>query len=649
MAVNLSPVFGVAGQLFDNNGNPLAGGKIFTYLAGTTTNATTYTSSNGSIAHSNPIILDGAGRVPSGEIWLTDGITYKFVVQDSANNLIGTYDNLVGINSNFVAFTNSQEIQTATAGQTVFNLTTMTYAPGTNSLSVFVDGVNQYGPGAQYAYVETDENTVTFVSGLHVGASVKFTTSQLNSSGAADAAQVTYDPPFTGSVATNVEAKLAQTVSLLDFGADLTGATDSTTKIQAALNSGAKTIFAPSGTYQFTTITIPENVSLVGEGSTNTIFQTSTSAEAITFSGTYNTQLHGFTLDQTGSVQGKGLYLIDQYFVTMIDVTVNGFQYGLYALQAIYHYIRECKFEGGEYGIFYGGFGTVWNVDWFNNVLTFENCRFNTNTIIGSYVKGCEVVFIDCDWSVMNTSGAIGCKIEGVSAANNAHGIQIIQPYAESTDIVFSFNYAFVEINGGFVQGGASAGASAATSIIDVTNNSTVFWKGRPRDSDYWDFGYRVTNTSTLTFDRGFTQSVRASNTVDGTSSVLYAVTEATPGTTAAAVASYNTFGLKRNYTDGVANVPAATPTNTGVLTDRVGTNVYMVSAVGFDGAATQTIGGQAFVTIYNDGTTKRASINSVAVTRFTWSSIATDGTITFQHSATNPTTITFNATQLNG
>ncbi len=217
MAVNLSPVFGVAGQLFDNNGNPLAGGKIFTYLAGTTTNAAVYTSSNGSIAHSNPIILDGAGRVPSGEIWLTDGILYKFVVQDSANNLIGTYDNLTGINSNFVAFTNNQEIQTATAGQTVFTLTSTQYQPGTNSLSVFVDGVNQYGSGAQYAYVETSSTVVTFVSGLHVGASVKFTTSQLNNSGSVDASQVSYEPAGTGALNTNVQDKLRQIVNINDY------------------------------------------------------------------------------------------------------------------------------------------------------------------------------------------------------------------------------------------------------------------------------------------------------------------------------------------------------------------------------------------------------------------------------------------------
>ena len=103
MAVFLSPVGGVAAQFFDNDGNVLSGGKINTYFAGTTTPQATYTAATGNIQHSNPIILDAAGRVPTGEIWLTDSIAYKFVIKDSASNLIGTYDNITGNGSGILS------------------------------------------------------------------------------------------------------------------------------------------------------------------------------------------------------------------------------------------------------------------------------------------------------------------------------------------------------------------------------------------------------------------------------------------------------------------------------------------------------------------------------------------------------------------
>jgi hypothetical protein len=97
MSVNLSPLAGAGWQLFDNNGIPLAGGKLESYLAGTTTPAATYTTSAGTIPNSNPVILDSSGRVAE-EIWLTGGLTYKFILKDANNSIIWSKDNISGIN-----------------------------------------------------------------------------------------------------------------------------------------------------------------------------------------------------------------------------------------------------------------------------------------------------------------------------------------------------------------------------------------------------------------------------------------------------------------------------------------------------------------------------------------------------------------------
>lgn len=97
-SVLLSPV-GNGQQFFDNAGLPLSGGLIYTYQAGSTTPLTTYTSNDGTIPNTNPIILDSAGRL-ANEIWLQTGFTYKFVIQTSTNVLLQTLDNLYPILQN---------------------------------------------------------------------------------------------------------------------------------------------------------------------------------------------------------------------------------------------------------------------------------------------------------------------------------------------------------------------------------------------------------------------------------------------------------------------------------------------------------------------------------------------------------------------
>jgi hypothetical protein len=78
---------------FDDSGNIVPGGLLSTFLAGTTTNVNTYTDVALTTPNANPIVLDSAGRVPSG-FYLTPGVSYKFVLKTAAGVTIRTQDNI---------------------------------------------------------------------------------------------------------------------------------------------------------------------------------------------------------------------------------------------------------------------------------------------------------------------------------------------------------------------------------------------------------------------------------------------------------------------------------------------------------------------------------------------------------------------------
>lgn len=86
MATIYTPHFA---QFFDDNGTPLAGGKLYTYAAGTTTPKATYTTAAGDTECANPIILDSAGRAT----FFIDG-SYKFTLHTAADVLVKTTDNI---------------------------------------------------------------------------------------------------------------------------------------------------------------------------------------------------------------------------------------------------------------------------------------------------------------------------------------------------------------------------------------------------------------------------------------------------------------------------------------------------------------------------------------------------------------------------
>ena len=78
---------------WDNNGNPLFNGLLYTYAAGTTTLQASYTDSTQSTPHSNPVILNARGE---SSVWLDPTLTYKLVLTDQFGNQLWSQDQIPG-------------------------------------------------------------------------------------------------------------------------------------------------------------------------------------------------------------------------------------------------------------------------------------------------------------------------------------------------------------------------------------------------------------------------------------------------------------------------------------------------------------------------------------------------------------------------
>lgn len=78
-------------RFYDNNNFPLAGGQLYTYQAGTTTPAATYTDSTAITQNPNPVVMNARGEA---SVWLSPTQAYKFVLKDASGNTIWTADQI---------------------------------------------------------------------------------------------------------------------------------------------------------------------------------------------------------------------------------------------------------------------------------------------------------------------------------------------------------------------------------------------------------------------------------------------------------------------------------------------------------------------------------------------------------------------------
>lgn len=162
MPAYLSPLFNE--PQVDANGNPLAGGKLNTYLAGSvSTPATAYTSSAGTVPQANPIVLNSRG-VPDNPIWLAGGVAYKFVLQDASGvTLAPTLDNVQGINDPAAVASTQSEWVTLAAAPTFLSATSFS-VPGdqTGTLQVARRLKTTNAGGLVYSTITTS----TFAAGV---------------------------------------------------------------------------------------------------------------------------------------------------------------------------------------------------------------------------------------------------------------------------------------------------------------------------------------------------------------------------------------------------------------------------------------------------------------------------------------------------
>ena len=158
-------------QLLSDAGVPLAGGTVATYVTQSTTPIATYSDVGLTTPNANPIVLNAAGRVPSGAIFLTPGQSYRYVLSDAQHNVIATVDDIMAVPTS---------LKSAQFGiQTGGNFTTSVVLPTWADFTPFVGSLTTRGGAilmqAVFPAQVTAATTATFttsVDGANVGVTI---------------------------------------------------------------------------------------------------------------------------------------------------------------------------------------------------------------------------------------------------------------------------------------------------------------------------------------------------------------------------------------------------------------------------------------------------------------------------------------------
>lgn len=319
---------------------------------------------------------------------------------------------------------------TATAGQTVFTLGTA-YTPGNQSLAVYQNGSRLV---SVQDYTESSTTTVTLLIGATAGDVLSFVTATPVNPSSLGASAVAYIPPGAGAVATNVQAKLRETVSVRDFGAVGNGVTDDTAAINLAIafakaTSGIKCVYFPTGNYLIT-------ASIDARGNFGTGLELWGARATITSTGNFPAlrlngrvpdtppevrmmaYVHGFVFQGPGKANTSSIGIEVQRGANVIveDCQIYNFYQGLYCFGNLISSYSKIYVYGCAYGIDISPDG----IEFAPNDLHFKSCQVvnNTRAIRAINFPNGAMTFEDCELEGNNLTGGVADSVRVIEFFN---------------------------------------------------------------------------------------------------------------------------------------------------------------------------------------------------------------------------------------
>jgi hypothetical protein len=263
--------------------------------------------------------------------------------------------------------------------------------------------------------------------------------------------------------------------NVLDYGADSTGVADSTTAIQAALNSGSKSVYIPFGTYKITSelLITGEGITVYGDGcgagasiNVTTIKLYTSVASTIALRSTATQTILRDICFESNSGSADGLALIGFKHAKATSGSVGrcisrnlrflNFSYAAIQLkQTIDYGLENVQTVGGRYGVDIGKSqdGTV-----VSTTVTLANFYVTTAAEAGFFCTS------------ITTLGIRNCIFEycGTGASYTATGAAIYAVSAGSTmyNCYFEANYRNYNLNSAFVKISPTEGSTTVPNLI---------------------------------------------------------------------------------------------------------------------------------------------------------------------------------------